>query len=95
MELGMESEKCYICKEEEDDMKHTFIQCKFAGKFWKLAEEKIGIKFRYKEDGLNGKWLEEGEGRDKETTEKLKAFIAIALWWIWKNRNKMKFENFS
>ncbi|WOL08556.1 hypothetical protein Cni_G17309 [Canna indica] len=62
------------------------------GNYWKHVERKLNIKFRYKDVWKKGQWFKEADSYEPETTKKLKAFMEIYFWWIWKNRNRAKHE---
>ncbi|WOL05294.1 hypothetical protein Cni_G14021 [Canna indica] len=60
--------------------------------YWNYVETKLGVSFSYKETWKDGDWLREDKGYEKESGEKLIAFIANSLWQLWRNRNVMKFK---
>ncbi|WOL01535.1 hypothetical protein Cni_G10252 [Canna indica] len=87
---GMEAESCYVCNEWEDEANHILFGCKYVEEYWRWAERKLGIQFKYKREWKDGGWMKEGEGYEENYARKLINFIAVSLWLIWKNRNKIK-----
>ncbi|WOL00435.1 beta-glucosidase 22-like [Canna indica] len=86
------TEKCWVCKQDEDKMEHIFYKCSFANEYWTYAERQLGISFRFKNEWGKGEWLKEGEGFDRDSATGLKAFLANSFWRLWKNRNRMKHD---
>ncbi|WOL08710.1 hypothetical protein Cni_G17463 [Canna indica] len=78
--------------DDSDDIEHFFFNCDVVKQYWYMVERKLNLHFRFKNNWSEGKWLEEDVGFENESAEKLMAFLAIFWWYIWKNRNNMKFN---
>ncbi|WOL08423.1 hypothetical protein Cni_G17176 [Canna indica] len=89
---GAEIEKCFVCKDAEDDINHLLFECEVASRYWSMAESRLGIVFKKRDEWTNGGWMNEAEAFDSDSDKKLCVFIANSLWLIWKNRNLLKYE---
>ncbi|WOL14223.1 hypothetical protein Cni_G23003 [Canna indica] len=52
---------------------------RMAEEYWKYADMKLGVLFRFKDTWKEGSWLNEAEGYDEVSGTRLKAFIALSL----------------
>lgn len=78
---------CYMCKSEEESVKHSFLHCDFARQLWSLVFSQFGVNWvmpnlvvgmLYRWKGLFGK---------RSNSEVWKAML-LCLWWcIWRERN--------
>ncbi|KAM7264686.1 hypothetical protein ACFE04_002369 [Oxalis oulophora] len=78
--------ECAICCDEEEDLLHLFKNCVWSKNFWTA----LNIPFVQVPDSDNmvawlNIFLSELEGREF-------GCVLSAIWWIWKHRNKVTFD---
>ncbi|WOK93204.1 hypothetical protein Cni_G01898 [Canna indica] len=79
---GIEIEDCVICGKEKESSEHILFKCMYAENYWRLVEQKLGIKFKKRDNWTKGNWILEAEGYEEASAGWLKAFLANSLWLI-------------
>ncbi|XP_022031067.1 uncharacterized protein LOC110932011 [Helianthus annuus] len=91
--IEVQEDTCALCRDEEDSVAHIFSSCYVASVVWQQ------ISRWYTTNNLfffSFKDITEIHGHVGFTGDKKEAFkgiVRIAIWSIWKARNKARFEN--
>ncbi|KAF3778460.1 hypothetical protein EJ110_NYTH43445 [Nymphaea thermarum] len=86
--------RCYVCKHASEDTQHLFFDCKGAKLIWAHIYGKFGRTAPWHGSppnikiGLN-RWHTQGF-KDKSLDKCWKDNFHIAIWFIWKTRNRLK-----
>lgn len=88
--------QCPLCVEEEETVKHLFLECKYTGEIWQHVTAKTKLSTTPKSmDELWNQW------RNQISIHISKVFwdcLVIAInWTVWKERNRriFRFEAYS
>ena len=81
---------CCLCKDENENIPHLFIHCRFTQEVWKELSAVYGKQFGWEGETVElawGSWLAD---------RSLKSYIslpAVVSWGIWIYRNRCIFED--
>ena len=92
--MGFEGpSRCSLCREEEENAEHLLFSCKFSQECWRWLQRKLNWS-----SPLAGQWEDHLMGWPKEDPKKVYGKLwnispAIAMWEIWKERNRRIFSD--
>ena len=85
--------RCFMCKEEEETIDHLLIHCKLAKTLWNLFLSIVGISWVFPQSVLNNLLAWQGATVGKKRKRIWLAAPLCLFWNIWGARNRLVFEN--
>ena len=85
--------RCFMCEEEEENIDHLLIHCKFAKMLWDLILSIVGISWVFPQSVLHTLLAWQGAAVGKKRKKLWFTAPQCLFWIIWCARNMLVFEN--
>ena len=85
--------RCFMCEEDEENIDHLLIHCKFAKMLWDLILSIVGISWVFPHSVLHTLLAWQGAAVGKKSKKLWFAAPLCLFWNLWCARNKLVFEN--
>ena len=85
--------RCFMCEEEEENIDHLLIHCKFAKMLWDLLLSIVGISWVFPHSVIHTLLAWQGTAVGKKRRKIWFAASLCLFWNIWRARNLLVFEN--
>ena len=85
--------RCFMCEEEEENIDHLLIHCKFAKMLWDLLLSIVGISWVFPQSVIHTLLAWQGTAVGKKRRKIWFAAPLCLFWNIWRARNLLVFEN--
>ncbi|KAJ0752293.1 putative RNA-directed DNA polymerase [Helianthus annuus] len=91
--FNVQDESCALCRDGEDSVSHIFSACYTASVVWNHISRWAKVQNLFFFGFKDIVEIHEHVGLSGEKKEAFKGIVRIAVWLIWKARNKARFEN--
>ncbi|XP_021971859.1 uncharacterized protein LOC110867019 [Helianthus annuus] len=91
--FNVQDESCALCGDGEDSVSHIFSACYTASVVWNHISRWAKVQNLFFFGFKDIVEIHEHVGLSGEKKEAFKGIVRIAVWLIWKARNKARFEN--
>jgi hypothetical protein len=90
-------DRCALCDQEPEMAYHIFINCPYAKIVWQgLAQRNTTVSsIAQGSTTLHGWWKKIARFHKSKTKRDYTTLAAIAVWHLWKERNRRVFENYT
>ena len=85
--------RCFMCEEEEENIDHLLIHCKFAKMLWDLLLSIVGISWVFPQSVIHTLLAWQGTAVGKKRRKIWFAAPLCLFWNLWRARNLLVFEN--
>ena len=85
--------RCFMCKEDEENIDHLLIHCKSAKMLWNLFLSIVGTSWVFLQSVLHTLLAWQGAAVGKKRKRICLAAPICLFWTLWRARNRLVFEN--
>ncbi|KAJ0877963.1 putative RNA-directed DNA polymerase [Helianthus annuus] len=91
--IDVQEDECVLCKDGVDSVSHIFSSCLIATVVWQHISRWCKVKQLFFFDFKDVAKIHDFVGLSGNKKEAFKGIVRIAVWCLWKARNKARFEN--